>query len=271
MVSEGGCHSQLGTHIEVEDLGAQDIVVDDLAVEAGHVLGDDLEKLRELGTTNAVGAIDHQLALDLLAPESANEGVRELLVVASLADFAVGLGGALGVDAAGEVVELGGGKDPEVGVVDAGGREGVGEGHHEGVARGTGVAAIDDTGRGGQVNLELGGEGLVGVEKLLVGLAVDELGGIGLPLLLQHLAHGVDDLNAVVGGRVVAGRYHDADGLAIELAAAKAREEADTEGHSVEEVCLHAEPRSAILVGMAGDDGVLGRGLEELGVHGGCF
>lgn len=258
---------KVGTGIEVENLGSQNIVVNDLTVEASHVGGDGLEKLRQLGTPNAIGAIDNQLALDLLASKSADKGVGELVVVAGLADLAIGFGGALSIDAAGKIVELGSGEDLVVGVVGVGGFKGVGERRDKGVAGRTSVAAVDNTSRGAQVDLELGGEGLVSVEQLLVRLAVDELGGISLPMLLQHFAHGVDNLDAVVGGRVVTGRNHDTDGLAIELAATQAREKTDTESDAVKQVCLHAEPRSAVLVDMACDDRVLGRSLEEFGVH----
>ena len=113
-----------GAYLEVEHLGSEDVIVDDLDIEAGDVLGNDLEHLGKLGPANAVGAVDLQLALDLSAPQGADKGVRELLVVAGLARLAVRLGSALGVDAARQVVELRSGVDLVVGVLDAGGVEG---------------------------------------------------------------------------------------------------------------------------------------------------
>ncbi|PNY27137.1 Uncharacterized protein TCAP_02931 [Tolypocladium capitatum] len=197
-----------------------------------------------------------------------HERVRELLVVASLAGLAVRLGGALGVDATGQVVQLRSRQDPVVGVLGVGGIQRGGQGGNEAVARGTGIAAVDDAARGGNVDLELGGQRLVRLEEVLIGGAVDETGRVGLPLLLEHLAHGIDNLDAVVSGRVVASGDHDADGLAVELAAAQAGEEADAERDAGQQVCPHAEARRAILVDLAGDDGVFGRGREDLSVHG---
>jgi hypothetical protein len=91
---------------------------------------------------------------------------------------------------------------------------------------------------------------------------------VGLPVLLEHLAHGVDDLDAVVDGRVVAGGDHDANSLAAEAAASEGGEQADAEGDAVEEIGVHAEAGGAILVRLARHDRVLGRGREDLVIHG---
>ncbi|KND90179.1 hypothetical protein TOPH_05174 [Tolypocladium ophioglossoides CBS 100239] len=260
---------KVGTALQVEDLGSEDIVVDNLDVETCGELGDHLEHLRKLGPTHTICAVYRKLTLDLLASQRPHERVRELLVVASLAGLAVRLGGAFGVDATGQVVQLRRRQDLVVGVLGVGGTQGGGQRNNEAVARGTSITAVDDAARGVDVDLELGGQRLVRLEEVLVGGAVDEAGGVGLPLLLEHLAHGVDDLDAVVRGRVVAGGDHDPDGLAVELAAAQAGEEADAERDAGQQVCLHAEARRAVLVDLAGDDGVFGRGREDLFVHDG--
>jgi hypothetical protein len=135
------------TYVEVQNLLTKDVVVDHLNVDGA--LLDVLEQLRQLGTTDTVRAVDGERPVDLRAPEGLLEGVGHLLVVASLADLAVGLGGALGVCAADEIVELRGGQDLVVGSLGTDSGEGVGQGADELVARGAGVAAVYDLGRGG--------------------------------------------------------------------------------------------------------------------------
>lgn len=254
------------TYVKVEDLRSQHIVVDDLDVEPSHILGDDLEKLSKLGTSHAVGTVDNQLALDLSAPQSADKGLGQLVVVASLADLAVGLGGALGVDTASQVVQLRGGEDLVVGVLDAGGLESISQGGNQAVARGAGIAAVDNAAGGVEVDLELRSQLLVGLEELLVGGGVDQQRCVSLPVLLEHLAHGIDNLDAVVGSRVVAGGDHNTNCLAVELAASQTSNQTDTERDAGQKVGLHAEAGGAILVDVALDDGVLGGRLEEFGV-----
>lgn len=254
------------TYVKVEDLGSQHIVVDDLDVETSHILRDDLEKLIQLGTSNAVGAVDNQLALDLSASQRADKGLGELVVVASLADLAVRLGSALGVDTASQVVQLGGGEDLVVGVLDTGGLQSISQGSNQAVARGTGIAAVDDAAGGVKVDLELRSQLLVRLEELLVGGGVDQQRCVGLPVLLEHLAHGIDNLDAVVGSRVVAGGDHNTNCLAVELAASQTSNQTDTERDAGQKVGLHAETGGAILVDVALDDGVFGGCLEKFGV-----
>lgn len=227
-----------------------------------------LEELDQLGTTDAVGAVNRQLAVNLAALQGLDESIGKLLVVAKLADLAVGLRSALGVDAAGEVVELGSGEDLVVGVFGVGGLERVGKGSDELVARGAGVSTIDNAGGRREVDAQLGSQGFVVLDKLLVRGAVHKLGSIRLPLLLKHITHRVNNFDTIVGGRVVAGRNHDTNGLTVKLAAAEAGEEADAEGDSIQKIGLHPEPRSAILEGMVWDDGVLLRSGNNLLIHG---
>lgn len=160
------------------------------------------------------------------------------------------------------------GEDLEVGVLRAGGVEGIGQRNNEAVARGTSISAVDNTAGGLSVDLELRGKGLVGVDEFLIGGAVDKLGGISFPLLLKHFAHRVDDLDTVIRGRVVTCSNHDANGLAVELATTQASKQADAEADAGEQVSFHAKASCAILVNMASSDGVLGRRREHLFVHG---
>ena len=67
-----------------------------------------------------------------------------------------------------------------------------------------------------------------------MGGSVDKLGREDLPLLLKHVSEGVDDLDAVIDGGIVARSNHDADGLAVELAASEGSEEANAESDSIE-------------------------------------
>lgn len=256
------------TYIEVEHLRTEHIVVDNLDIESRDILGNNVEELRELGTTNTIGAVNGQRALDLLAPQSTDKGLGHLLVVSSLANFSICLGCSFCVDASDEVVELRGREDLEVGLFGAGSNETVGEGRDEAVSRRTGIAAVDNTARSIDIDLELRSQVLVGVEELLVCLAVDKLGRVCLPLLLEHFAHGVDNFDTIVGSRVVRSCDHDTNGLAVELSAAETSQQANSKGDGGEQVGLHAKASRSVLVGMARHNGVLGRSGDDFVVHG---
>jgi hypothetical protein len=120
------CRRENWTYVEIKDLRTEDIVIDDPDIKASNILGDDLKQFCQLGAANTICTVDRELALDLLSPQSTDKRLRQLLVVSGLADLAVGLGGTLGVDAAGQVVQLGRGEDLEVGVLGVGSLEGVG-------------------------------------------------------------------------------------------------------------------------------------------------
>lgn len=228
-----------------------------------------LEELAELGPAHAVGAVDRQGARHPPAPEGAPERLRELLVVPGLADLAVGLGRPFGVDGPRQVVQLRRGQDLVVDVGGVGGGEGVGEGRDELDARGPRVPAGDDLARGGEVDLLGVGEVEQAVGELLVRRGVDQLRGEHLPVLLQHVAQRVHDLDAVVRRGVVARRDHDADGLPAELAAPQRRQQSHPERHPVEQVRAHPEPRRAVLVQPPRDDVVLLRSRDYgVSIHG---
>lgn len=255
------------TYIQVQNLGSQNVIIHNLDIKSSNILGNGLELLCKLGSADTICTINNQLALYLSSPQSTNKRLRQLLIVSSLGGLAVCLGSPLRIDTAREVMKLRGSKDLVVGVFDVGGIQACSKSSNQAVARGTGVAAVDNASGVVEINLELSSQGLEGVEELLVCSAIDKTGRMGLPVLLKHLAHGVDNLDTIVGSRVVAGRDHDADGLAVELAATKTSQQTDTEADAGQQVSFHAKASRAIRVGVAGDDGVFGRSLEDLCVH----
>ena len=130
----------------------------------------------------------------------------------------------------------------------------------------SGVAAIDDLGRSLEIDLEVCSQPVVDLNELLIAGGINQGGGIALPVLLEHVAQGVDNFDAIVDSRVVAGGDHDTDGLAVELATPESSKEADTEGDSLEQVCLHPEASRAIGVEAAlleRHDRVPGRGGQD--------
>lgn len=265
--------TQRPTYIKVQQLGPENIVVDYLDIDELLQtlfllqLSEMLEELGQLRSAYAVGAINLEGLFYRLLVQGPDEGLGKLLVVANLAHFTVRLGRAFCVCAANQVVELRSGEDLVVEMLGADRLERIGEGSNQLVARRTGVAAVDDLGRGGKVDLEVGGESLVCGCKVLVRSSVDQHGGVGLPVLLEHLTHGVHDLDTIVGGGVVAGRDHDTDGLAIELATPQGCEKPDAKGDTLEQVGLHTETCSAIGVLLAlgeGHDRVLLRSSDNV-------
>jgi hypothetical protein len=84
-------------------------------------------------------------------------------------------------------VQLRGGQDLVVDILDISGLQGVDESGNQRRTRGAGVAREDDTGRVLAIHLEVRGQLLVDVDEGLVGRGVGEGGGILLPgLLLRH-------------------------------------------------------------------------------------
>jgi hypothetical protein len=166
------------TYIQVQNFGTENVIIDNVDNEWDLVLWKILQQFGQLGAADAVGTVDGQSSVDLATFERTDEGIGELLVVPGLADLTVGLGGVLGVDGSRQVVELGCGEDLVVDVLGGRGLECGGEGCDEGVARGSSIPAIDDFGRGLEIDLELGSKTIVDLDKLVVILAVDQLGGI---------------------------------------------------------------------------------------------
>lgn len=254
------------TYVQIEHLGPQHIVVDNLDVEADLVLGNVLEKLGQLRPAHTIRTVHDKRAVDSPALDRAHKRLSELLVVPHLADLAKRQRGPLAVGGAHQIVQLRGSEDLVVDILGSGSLEGVDEGGNQLVAGGPGVAAVDDLRGGLEVDLQLGGQLVVDGDELLVARGVHQGGGIALPVLLKHVAHGVDNLDAVVRGRVVARGDHDANGLPVKLAAAEGREQTDAERDALEQVGLHAEASRAIVVELAlleGHDGMPGRGGED--------
>jgi hypothetical protein len=121
------------THFGVEHLRVMDSVVDDLDVDAALSSGRQIiDELLELGSTNAVGAVDCDGPLDGTSMHESLECLGHLLIVSRLGRFAELVGGALGIDASNDVVKLRGGEDAKVCVPHVenikGGLEGVDQG-----------------------------------------------------------------------------------------------------------------------------------------------
>ena len=248
----------------------EDIVVYNPDIKTRRLLGNMLQELGQLGSTDTVGAIHNELARGSPSAQGSNKGFTELLIISSLAGLSVAVDGAFCVDTAREVVELRGSKDLVVSVRGIGSVESISESGDEAVARRTSIPSENDLAGRVQVDLEKFREPLVLGNKCLVRGGIDELSGVGFPILLKHLTHGVDDLDSIVGGGIVAGGDHDTDGLAAELSAAKRGKETDAEGDAVEEIGLHTETGSAIFVESAlgeGDDGVPFGGGNNLFIH----
>jgi hypothetical protein len=96
------------------------------------------------------------------------ERCRQLLIVTLLANLAILVLCAFGVDAANEIVQLRCGKDLVVGIFDFGGTESVYERSDKRRARSTGVAGEYYAGGGVVVNFEVGCKFLVEGEESLV-------------------------------------------------------------------------------------------------------
>lgn len=252
------------TYVEVQDLRAKNVIVDDLDIPVDLVLGNIFEELLELRTSDTVGAVDDQGAVDSPALQGANESIGQLMVVSDFADLAVGGRGAFGVGRADQVVQLRSCQDLVVDKLRLSCLQSGGKSRHKGVSGGSSVAAINHLGGGSQIDLEVGRKLVVILNEVFGARGVDELGRIALPVLLEHVAHGIDDLDTVVDGGVVGSGDHYTDGLRVHLATAQGRKQADAEGNALEQVSLHAEPRSAVLVDLSLDNGMLLRCSQDV-------
>ena len=112
-------------HVNVQALRLDDVVVDQVNVE-GFLLGREvLDELGQFGATHAVGTVDRQAARGSLALEGRLEGLAELFVVALLGGCAIGVLGALRVQAAHHIVQLRSGEEAVVLDLGAGGLEAI--------------------------------------------------------------------------------------------------------------------------------------------------
>lgn len=125
-------------------------------------------------------------------------GGRELLVVTLGSRLAVGFGSASRVVAPDEVVKDRSGNESSVDLLRLDGVEPIDETRDELAARRAGVVTVDDLGRDRDVDLGGLDDLSEDLEEGVVGLGVGEEGCVLFPGRVEHLAHGVDDLDAVV-------------------------------------------------------------------------
>jgi hypothetical protein len=172
------------------------------------------------------------------------EGRRHLVVVALDGRCAVllELALALGVLSSDEVVQNRGRDDALVarpwllallkadsGFVEADGRQTARESECEALARRPGVTPKDDARLDRGIDLKRVDELLEDTDELGWVAGVADARRMPLPRGLEHLAPGVNQLDAVVGRRIVRGRDHDADRLAVQLLRPQDGEERDPE------------------------------------------
>lgn len=256
-------------NLVVQCVGLVNVIIDDGNVKVGigrGGRGQVLDQLPQLGASNAIGAINGQAAAGLVVAHGLLVGRGQLLIVTLLGGLAVFILGALGVDAADEIVELRGSGELVVGVFGGGVGEGFGEALYKTRARSTSVTSEDDTRWGIEIDLQRLDQVVVDGDDGIVALGVGEHGGILFPRGFQHLTlwqkvserkdsvghasmsayHRVDQLDSIVLGWVVAGGDHDTNGLAIELARAQRGEQADTVYHRVKDIAKQQRDMSGL-------------------------
>lgn len=170
-------------HVEVQAVGVDNIVVDNLDLEIGL---QDLHQLAQLGTSNTIGTVNGQGSLDLDAAHNLLERLRKLLVVALLRWLAILVLCSEGVLAADDVVELGSGHVLEVDELDLGGSQGGVQDAHEAGTGGTSVAGEDHTGGVGHLDIDLLHEFVVDISDGLQ-RGVGQLCRVSLPFGLDRV------------------------------------------------------------------------------------
>jgi len=259
------------TYVKVENFGTKNIIVDNLDVEAGLILGDILQKLSQLRTTDAIGAVNNEIALDTAAPQGTNKSLGQLLIVPSLADLTIREWGALGIGSTNQVVQLRGSQELVVDKLGVGSLQSIGKGSNKLVAGRTGVTAIDNLSRSAEIDLKVHSELVVNGSEFIIAAGVNQGGRMALPVLLEHVPHRVNDLDTIISCRIVTGCDHDTDSLTAKLATAQRGQKTDPEGDGLQQIGFHAKASSAIGVLLAiseRDQRMLGRGGLDVLVDG---
>jgi hypothetical protein len=190
------------TYVEVELGSIVNIIVDNLD---GNGVTQERQELLELGSTNAVGTIQNQGRQLGLAINKGLEGSGQLLVVALSAGLAVSLGSAGSVEAASDVVELGGGQDTVISRLCIKDLKTIDKGVNKSNTARASVASNDNVGGLGEVDLQGADHGVNIFDQLLVRLGVGHGGRMSLPGTFKHLPHWVNQLDAIV----LLGRYRE--------------------------------------------------------------
>ena len=169
-------------HLMIQAVRAGDVVVDDLNIDAAVLdTREVLDQLAKLRTANAICAIDDHGPLWSVIPREPHKGRCQLVVVASIGRFTVGVRPALGVDAAHEVVQLRRRQEVVVCEVGLGGGEGIAQRLDQRRPRGARVAGEDDARRRAGLELQRLLELAVSLVQGLVGGRVGQLRGVLLP------------------------------------------------------------------------------------------
>ena len=182
-------------YVEVKLGRVVDVVVDNLDRDG---ITQEGQKLLELGSTDTVSAIQDQRRQLGLSIDKGFEGTSQLLVVALSAGLTISLGSTSGVEAASDVVELGGGQDAVIGRLCVQNLETVEEGVDKRLSTRAGVASKDDVGGLGEVDLQGADHGANVIDQLLVRLGVGQGGRMSLPGTLEHLSHGIHQLDTII-------------------------------------------------------------------------
>lgn len=148
--------------------------------------------------------------------------------------------------------------EPSVDLLDVESAQAVDDSADKRAARRAGVVAVDDLGGLREVDLGCLDDFLEPRDQGIIAEGIGEKSRVGFPRGMEHLAHWVDELDAVVlweihglsawldGARktarthllrVVARRDHDPDRLAPELLAPERRQQSDPKHDTVEHLC----------------------------------
>jgi hypothetical protein len=118
---------------------------------------------------------------------------------------------------------------PDLGLAHARSDQSIPQRIHQFLPTWPGIPSEDDARSDGDVNLESLDEMLKHLDELGRGRSIADLGSKRLPARFEHLPSRVDELDAVVGRRVVRGGDHHSNRLASELLRAEDGEETDSE------------------------------------------
>lgn len=151
-------------YLEVQAVGVDHIVVDHLDVKARVKV---LHQLPQLGTSNTVGAVNSQIALNLDTAHDLLERLRKLLIVALLRGLAIFILCSKGVLAAHDVVELRSGHVLEIDEFDLGCSERSIKDAHQTRSRSTSVASEYYPSRVGHLDINLLHELVVDISNAL--------------------------------------------------------------------------------------------------------
>lgn len=173
------------SYLEVEAIRVDDVVINDLDVEATFLRsGQVLDKLPELGSTNTVGAVNRQRALDLNAPHHSLESLGKFLIVALLSRLTILILCTQGVLAPNDIVKLRGGHELQVKEFDFRSGKCGAENRDEARARRASVAGENNASLVLHADIDLFNQLLVHISDL-VERGVGKSGRIGLPFGLK--------------------------------------------------------------------------------------